>query len=131
MIDPDIIRINGIQNIQRSQSRLKDFAENELANELVVLKYRKLLIEIISMKRYLMAWNVSKTITSDKKKEIRDFLSYFQQDVKTRHFKILSFIRTNIKEVSPSVNKVLLQVKRCTEKTVRACDQLSNKKEVL
>jgi len=76
------------------------------------------------MKRYLMVWNVSKTITSEKKKEIKDFLSSFQSDVKSRHFQILSFILTNIKQVSPSVNKVLLKVKLCTEKTVRVCENL-------
>jgi hypothetical protein len=110
--------------------KIKDVAKyltNLYKNEVACEAYNKMLHANIVFKRFLTEWTVVKHISAMEKEKIQETVLSFRDEMKTRHTQIMSFIRSEIDNISPKLTNILLRVQTYAKKNVHLITMISEK----
>ena len=73
------------------------------------------------------AWTVVKHISPSEKESIQKTVLAFREEMKNRHSQIMSFIRSQVDDISPKLTNILLRVKTYAQKNVDLITIISEK----
>ena len=119
--------IENIENIENIANVEKKYLMNLYKNEVACMAYTKMIQANVIFKRFLTAWTVVKHISPSEKESIQKTVLAFREEMKTRHAQIMSFIRSQVDDISPKLTNILLRVQTYAQKNVDLITIISEK----
>lgn len=100
---------------------------NLYKNEVACMAYTKMIQANVVFKRFLTAWIVVKRISTSEKESIQETVLAFLGEMKNRHSQIMSFIRSQVDDISPKLTNILLRVQMYAQKNGDLITTISEK----